>query len=171
MQETTVQQDMLFLELVRNAGIDGLTMEPEEPPEEFAERLLGALVADGNVLKLLGCLLVPPAIVPRRGVRRILRAPGETPRAWSPELCEETASYLGTLTSPEDKAKVRNLVLTLLAHFFESGIVSLWTTETSSDEEGIPTTEEHRSHSATATGRGPRSSSSSQTETPTPPTG
>lgn len=130
-QETTVEQDMIFLDLVRKAGIDRLVKLPEETPEDFSDRILGALASDGTVLQLLGCLLVPPAITARRGFRR---RSGLTPREWTPAVGEEVASFLGSLKAPEDKAAVRGLVLTLIVHFFESGTVSLWTTQTSSDE-------------------------------------
>ena len=128
-QDATVEQDFLFLELIHNAHIDRIVLSEGEDAAEFSERILGALVGDGAVLKLLGCLLVPAAAPTRRlGFRR------DTTITWTPELGAETARFLGGLKSPEDKAKIRALVLTLLVHFFENGIVSLWTTKTSSGE-------------------------------------
>lgn len=153
-QETTVEQDFLFLELTREAGLDSLTIVAEETPEAFSERILGALVSKRAVLKILALFLVPPSLTKRRRFGRSEVAP----RTWTPEVAEETAVFLGSLKSPEDKAKVRSLVLTLLIHFFESGIDSLWTTETSSVE-AIPETEEGEiSRLVTATDAGRPSS-------------
>ncbi len=127
-QDATVEQDFLFLELIQKCHIDRIVQSEGEDAAEFSERILGALVGDGAVLKLLGCLLVPAAApTRRRGFRR------DTTIAWTPEIGEETARFLGGLKTPEDKAKIRALVLTLLVHFFENEIVSLWTTKTSSD--------------------------------------
>ena len=132
-RESTVEQDYTFLSLVAEAGISELTMEPEEAPDVFTRRILDATVRNGAVLKLLGCLLIPEEMIPKRSRFAIGRKaePGE---AWTPELSEQTAAFLGRLTSPKDKAKIRELVLSLLLSFFESGIVSLWTTATSYDE-------------------------------------
>lgn len=127
-QDATFEQDLLYLELIHNAHIDRIVKSENEDVAEFSERLLGALVGDGAVLKLIGCMLVPAAKSTRRlGFRR------DTPIAWTPEIGEETARFIGGLKTPEDKAKLRALTLTLLVHFFESGTVSLWTTQTSSD--------------------------------------
>ena len=100
-QETSALQDMVFLDLVRTAGLDSLQMSEDEAPEDFAERILGALVTDGNVLKLLGCLIVPPALFPKRA--GLFRRPGEVaPRKWTPDLGDETAAFLGDLTAPAE---------------------------------------------------------------------
>ena len=129
-RESTVEQDFRFLALVKRARIDEITIQPRESPEVFARRLLEATVESGAILDLLGCLLVPEETAPRD------RDPGET---WTREMGEETARFLGRLREPEDKARVRSLVLSLLVSFFESGIVSLWTSKTSSTE-AIPNT-------------------------------
>lgn len=129
-RESTVEQDFRFLALVNRARIDEITIQPRESAEAFARRLLEATVESGAILDLLGCLLVPEESAPRD------RDPGE---AWTREMGDETARFLGSLRAPADKAKIRSLVLSLLISFFESGIVSLWTTTTSSGE-AIPDT-------------------------------
>ncbi|MCK4512776.1 hypothetical protein KAW64_13610 [bacterium] len=155
-QETTVKQDLIFLELVKRAGIDEIMVDPAEDISVFSGRLLGALVKNQAVLELLGCLLIPAELVPRRGV---LRKFNEPEKIWTPELGEETAKFLGSLHTGEDKAKIRSLVLTLVLDFFESGIISLWTTKTSSSEAiPIPDAEGESSRRADDTEPGPRSS-------------
>lgn len=168
-QETTVEQDLIFLELVKRAGIDEITIDPSEEIAVFSGRLLGALVKNRAVLELLGCLLMPAELIPRRGM---FRRRHEPEAIWTPELGTKTAKFLGSLRAKEDKAKIRSLVLSLLLDFFESGIVSLWSTQTSSSEAvPLPTEEGHSSRQADATELGQPSSSSSPMETTTPPSG
>jgi hypothetical protein len=82
----------------------------------------------------------------------VLRKFSAPDRVWTPELGEETAKFLGSLHTGEDKAKIRSLVLTLVLDFFESGIISSWTTETSSSEAiPIPETEDESSRQVAAT--------------------
>lgn len=153
-RESTVEQDFRFIALIKRARIDEITLEPGESPGAFARRLLEAAVESAAILELLGCLLVPEEAAPRD------RDPGE---AWTREMAEETARFLGGLKKPEDKAKVHGLVLSLIIPFVESGIVSLRTSTTSSDG-AVPDTRK-REPSPGATAPGPGSSSSSPTET------
>jgi len=158
-QESTVEQDFIFLALVKEAGIDDLTQSRGETTGDFAVRILETAIANGVVLRLLACLLVPEPEVERpRGLRRLIPGRRDVP-PWTRETAEETAEFLGSLRSPEDKAKIRALVLSLLVHFFESGTVSLWTTPTSSVEP-VPraTTNGEASRPTDATGAGPPSS-------------
>ena len=128
--ESTVEQDFRFLALVKQARIDEVTMVQGESPENFARRLLETTIESGVILDLLGCLLIPEDRAPQD------RDPGE---AWTRQMGDETARFLGGLRNPNDKAEIRSLVLTLLVSFFECGIVSLWTSKTSSGK-AIPET-------------------------------
>lgn len=159
-RESTVEQDFRFLALVKRARIDEIVMAPGESPEAFARRLLEATVESGAILDLLGCLLVPENAAPKD------RDPGE---AWTREMGEETARFLGRLREPGDKARIRSLVLSLLVSFFESGIVSLWTSTTSSAE-AIPNPTPPPANPG-ATDPGPSSSWSSPTATTIAPSG
>lgn len=145
-QDSSVEQDFIFLGLVKDAGIDDVTMTEGEGPEEFARRILEATVKGGRALELLGCLLVPEKSIPKRRWGHKKVSPGEV---WTPELAKETAEHIGSLRSREDKAKVNALVLSLLLSFFSTGIVSLWTSETSYQEEPIP---DHETKETTTTG-------------------
>jgi len=151
-KESTVEQDFLFLALVKRARLDEVVLEPGESPEDFARRLLEAAVESGAILEILACLLVPEEAA-QRG-----RDPGE---AWAREMAEETARFLGGLRKPEDKDKIRSLVLSLLIPFVESGIVSLRTSMTSS-RAAVPKT---RTSRLGATVPGQASSSSSRKAT------
>ena len=153
-KESTVEQDFLFLALVKRARLDEVVLEPGESPEDFARRLLEAAVESGAILEILACLLVPVEAAPRG------RDPGE---AWTREMSEETARFLGGLRKPDDKDKIRSLVLSLLIPFVESGIVSLRTSMRSS-RAAVPKTSKSR-RSPDATGRGRGSSSNSRKAT------
>ena len=156
--ESTVEQDFRFLSLIKRARIDEVVMQPDESAEAFARRLLEVTIESGVILDLLGCLLVPEDIAPGD------RDPGE---AWTPEIGRQTARFLGRLKDPKDKAEVRSLVLSLLVSFFESGIVSLWTSTTSSSE-AVPNPK-NKQAPRDATAPGPNSSGSSQRGTTTAP--
>jgi len=120
--ESTVEQDLHFLALIKQAGIDEVIAQPGETAEAFARRLLEVTVASDKTLDLLGCLLVPTDSIP----------PGtDAGDAWTREIAEETASFLGHLKSKADKAKLRSLILSLLLCFFDNGIVCLWSSRTS----------------------------------------
>ncbi len=173
LRESTVEQDFRFLALVGRARIDEVVMQPGESPEAFARRLLEVTIESGVILDLLGCLLIPEDIAPHD------RDPGEV---WTPEVGQETARFLGQLRDPKDKAEVRGLVLSLLVSFFESGIVSLSTSRTSSVE-AIPNPENSQAHRAGmapgpsssgslpgATTTGPSGSSAGRSASPSPPT-
>ena len=151
---STVEQDFRFLALVKRARLDEVTLEPGESPEGFARRLLEAAVESAAILEILGCLLVPEEAVPRG------RDPGE---AWTREMAEETARFIGGLKKPEDKDKIHGLVLSLLIPFVESGIVSLRTSMTSSDGAVPSTRKGRRSPGATGPGQGSSSSSAKGT--------
>jgi len=123
--ESTVEHDYHFLALQTAAGLDQFEMQAGESAEVFAERLIRQVIASGKALSLLGCLLVPEPKDPGK------RA-GED---WTPEKGQETARFLGSLTGEKDKAQVRSLVATLLIDFFQSGLASVRTIETSSNPE------------------------------------
>ena len=86
------------------------------------------MIRNGAVLKLLGCLLVPEELVRKRSRFAVGRR-AEPAELWTPAIGEETAEFLGGLREPKDKTKIQALVLSLLLSFFESGVVSLWTSE------------------------------------------
>jgi len=158
--ESTVEQDFRFLSLVGQARIGEITMAQGESPEDFARRLLETTIESGVILDLLGCLLIPEDRAPQD------RDPGE---AWTRQMGNETAQFLGGLRTPKDKAEVRGLVLTLLVSFFDSGIVSLWTSKTSSTGV-IPETNKQKTGQA-GSAPGPNSCRNSPQATTTKPSG
>jgi len=143
-ENSTVEQDLFLERARREAGINDLMIEEGEAPEDFAERLLDTVVRSGSLLTLLGCLLMPEEALPKR---TMLIFPAREGEAWTPEMAAETAAYIGGLQAPEEKAKVRILILDLLIHFFAHGTVYLRSTGTSS----APTTVPRGTHSPAGT--------------------
>lgn len=114
---STVEHDFTFMGLVHEAGLDTLEPAPGEAYPAFAERLLKHAVTSKKTMPMLGCLLIP------EGMRQ---------EDWTPALCDETAQFIGRLTSDEDKSKVHQLVLSLLIDFFRTGLIYYASSQTSS---------------------------------------
>lgn len=125
--ESTVEHDLHFLALKAQARLDSAAMAEGESYAAYAERLLDEILASGRVLPILGCLLVPE---PTDG-----KPPGDS---WTPELAKETEDFLRTLKAPADKALIHGLITTVLIDFFQSGLVSLKTSATSSSASASP---------------------------------
>jgi hypothetical protein len=120
--ERTVGQDLRFMSLIKQAGIDQLVMGEHEGPDAFARRLVDMMIESDTVLDLLSCILIPKEDAPTD------RDPGE---AWTPDMGRATAVFLFKLKSPADKAKFRSLIVSLVIYFFEHGIASLFVSKTS----------------------------------------
>jgi hypothetical protein len=128
MKELTVGQHYRLMSYLKRARIDGFVKQPGETIPEFADRILGAVLASGDILPILGCLLIPEDAVPV--------GTGVQPEdAWDDSVAEETARWIGKLKSETDKAKIQCYVISLLGFFFTTGIVSLWSSPTSSASE------------------------------------
>ena len=93
------------------AGLVRIEIEEGETAEDFAQRIHTQLCRDQRMLLVLGGLLVPE---------------GTAPEAWTPELAEVTAAWFGGVTDEGERQLLRQLCLSLLISFFESGASSLW---------------------------------------------
>lgn len=120
--DSTIEQDLIILSLIRKAGLDEVMLEEGETPQAFALRILDVAIQSGAVMELLGCLLIPEDRT--AGAME----PGD---AWTPEIGQETSRFIAELRDPADKAKVKALILSLLVSFFDRGIASLWSSRTS----------------------------------------
>lgn len=115
--ESTVEHDLALREAVCRAGLDHLELAEAEAPEEYARRLLRHVVAGGQVLPLIGLLLIPEGL------------PSEQ---WTPEIAAETISWIKGLPAREALPLIDSMVVGLLIGFFESGLASLRCIATSS---------------------------------------
>jgi hypothetical protein len=126
--EFTVQQDFRISAYARRAGLYEITMQADEKPEAFWERIINGVIASGDVLPILACLLVPEDRVPH-GM--------DATDAWNLAIAEETEEFLGKLKAEDDRATICALTRSLITAFFDAGISSLYTSLTSSSE-GVP---------------------------------
>lgn len=116
--EHTVAHDVYFMGRVRLARLDSLDLEDGEPPEAYAHRLLGSLMASDKALEIIGALIVPEKL---------------SDLDWSPEVAAETAAHVGRIHDPTEKAAVQTVLLSVLIPFLQRGLGSLMTTRASSD--------------------------------------
>ena len=115
--DTTLRQDQYCFGLIHELGLQAVSLQAGEAAESFARRLLGTCLSSEKVFHLLGGLIVPE----------------ETgSEGWSPTVAAETAHFLMSLTSEEDKARIHGLVASMLVDFFVAGISSLEGTSSSS---------------------------------------
>lgn len=114
---STVEHDVWMMGKTAAAGMQQVTMLPGETPESFATRLTGEFARSGLVLVLLGGALIPAELEDLE---------------WSPAVAAQTAAFLGGLTDPADKQLVLAQVASLVAGFFETGLMSCMTSRNSS---------------------------------------
>lgn len=106
-ERTTLANDFYVMKQVRACGIANCTPNKDESAEDYAVRLLYAVVEGGVPFELLGGVLLP------------LGVPDEK---WSVEQAETTAAIFRNLTAPEDKAEVQRILISLLTDFFREGL-------------------------------------------------
>ena len=71
----------------------------------------------GRIFKVLGGLFLPEGI---------------SSLDWTPQVAEETASFLKKISDPQDKLEIQRQVISLLIDFFQSGLASLTISRNSS---------------------------------------
>jgi hypothetical protein len=127
--ESTVEHDIEVMRLLRAAGIDAATADDQE---EFAYRVLQALITNGTLLPLVACMIVPETHARRRPgmLVRVLERAGLWRRdaargGWTPELQAETVAFLKDLDEPDDKNRVYAMVAAVLVPFLK-GAPSSW---------------------------------------------
>lgn len=137
----SVEHDVWLMGRVRLSGLPEIPRAENETPEDWASRLLAAVLASGALLELLGGLLVPEA------------TPDE---AWSPTLARETAAFIGALREPEDKLVVQSLALSVLLPFLQSELASSRRSDASSPRVPGDASSDTTSGPATTSGSGDR---------------
>lgn len=115
--KSTVEHDLWMMDQIRSSGVDSVTMEVSERPEEFAERLLKQFVKTGMLVKVLAGSLI---------------AAEQEDLNWTPEMADELAGFFGKLSDPVDKDTLFGMTAHMVAGFFEQGVVSLMTSLKSS---------------------------------------
>jgi len=85
---------------------DGITQRDHETDADFGNRLLGHLLASGTFFEVMGGLLMPAGMDPER---------------WGPEVFAATASFLGRIDDPVEKARAYPIMMEIFRDFFVSG--------------------------------------------------
>jgi hypothetical protein len=117
----TARHDVFTMRQIAACGVNIVGQREDETDEQFQYRLYRTALQSGDVFLLIGSLLLPE---------------GTKPEGWTEAMARETADFLGNLTHPPDKAKLRLLLASALIPFFVSGQRSLRTSPRSSTRPG-----------------------------------
>lgn len=120
---STIEHDYWLMARIRRAGLDRVTINPGEVPDEFVIRVLRETIDSGQVFELLGGMLMPA---------------DKLGADWTPDMAQATGEFLKGLTKPDDKQIVNASVMSMLSGFFESGLASLVTSPKYSPDETSP---------------------------------
>ena len=107
-ENTTLRHDLATQGQIERARVGRLELLPAETAEDYALRIFRTAVTNGDVLLLLGHLLLPD---------------DETEADWDPKMAQEVADFLGSLTLEADKAIVRGILTAALIDFLQAGLV------------------------------------------------
>lgn len=118
---STLAHEIHVQRLIRDAGINDVTMREGEAPADFVTRLIDAVYDSGKLIEIVGALMAPASL---------------DLKEWTPAVAEDVTAFLAQLTSKEDKEAFRGMVASILLGFFQSGLVSFWTSATSSSKSG-----------------------------------
>lgn len=108
-EETTVEHDEFIQARLRPAGLHEATMQIGEDADAFARRLMLQSAESGVRRELLASLILPAEA-----------------EEWTPAIANETAAFLGKLSSEDDKHKLDTLFSSMLFRFFADGITSCY---------------------------------------------
>lgn len=106
LEEGTIRFDFHVEQTLRRLGLDLIEKRNDETADQFADRLFRQMIDTGSALEVVALFLSPVG----------------TP--WSPEGCAKIAEYIGTLTTADDKAKIKDLVIQAFIGFFRKGLAS-----------------------------------------------
>ena len=128
--EGTARKDMYTMRQIAACGVNAIRQLDGEAEEQYICRLYVTACQTGDVFLLLGSLITPEGLDPLK---------------WTEAMAVETANFLGRLTEPEDKHKLRILLASALMPFFVAGRRSLTTFPNSS---AVPESDRTRTENA-----------------------
>jgi hypothetical protein len=105
----SILHDEWVMSRVLRSGLGGAVPLAGESPEDFGKRVLAALTVSQLQREIFAGVCIPSAL-------------GDA--EWTEEVAAETATFLGPLNSPEDKATLQVFILSTLVPFLESGFAS-----------------------------------------------
>jgi hypothetical protein len=106
--ESTVEHDIEVRALMHEAGFDLLTKREGEAADDFVVRMLGQMAGSRKDADFAGVLLVPSDL---------------DDTEWTPEVGEQTTTFIKKLTAQADKMTLRNLGIELLGGFINAGLL------------------------------------------------
>ena len=109
---STIEWDVMLLNLVQGCGLADVTMHVGEDAEGLAHRVFRSLMSSPAVFEILGCVLIPA---------------GTNPIDWRPEMMRDQADFIRHLWEPADRAAINSHIRNIVAGFFLQGIVSVRT--------------------------------------------
>src|SRR5262245_8818362 len=107
---STLRHDIWTQAQIQRAGLASVAIAQGESPRDFAMRVFREATTNGDVFLLLGGLLMPAE---------------QGGKDWTPRMAEQTAEFLGGVTSDADKAVVNAQIISALTSFFALGLSSL----------------------------------------------
>jgi hypothetical protein len=113
----TIEWDVTLLNLLQSCGLSDVTMHAGESAEGLAMRVYRTLMSSGAVFEILGCVLTPA---------------GSDPFEWTPALMKATGDFIRKLKAPADKDAITAQINSLVAGFFQQGLLSVRTFPSSS---------------------------------------
>ncbi|MCI0356708.1 MAG: hypothetical protein L0099_16985, partial [Acidobacteria bacterium] len=106
-ERSTLRHDNYMIRHILEGGLDRLRHNDGESLEDFAIRMLHAVLASGKMFDLLGGLLLAENV------------PDEK---WTEAQAGETAEFLGNVIEEHDKTAVQEALMPLLLAFFAAGM-------------------------------------------------
>ena len=113
-ENSTLQHAIASCAMLQRMGLSDLVPRPGEADSAFRDRLMNSLVTSGELLPLLGHLMMPAT---KKGAE------------WTPFMAVQTAKFLGALKTPEDKAKLTGLIIDVTLFFCSAAIGSILTSQ------------------------------------------
>jgi hypothetical protein len=114
--ETTFEQDLHIMSVIREAGLDKLGAEIDFTTAEMsdiASRIIIKAFASGKLFDLLGAILC------------------ERGKEWSMDLARDQGLFFSRLKKPEDKKALHGAIVMVILGFFVSGLMSSKTSQVS----------------------------------------
>ncbi len=111
---STLEHDIATCEMLQRMGMADLTARSGETDRQLQDRIMSGVVKSGELLPLLGHLIMPTA-----------------KNEWTPEMAIETAVFLGALKNPKDKATLLGLIVELALFFCKVALGCILTSQKS----------------------------------------
>lgn len=118
----TLEHDYKVMALLNASGIRVIEMPEDADPQLFMEKLFASLVMAGSLLPLFAHLLLPVELEGKH---------------WTPAIAADIEQHLRGLTDDQDKAVVHEQLVAMLIGFFQTGLVALQITQSSSGKTSL----------------------------------